>query len=121
MTVLRCARAADNTERMISDSLIIGHVARQPKKIATYKQLLRELGLKGDDRRELAERLRVLVKRGELQEIDPGRYSMPKAAANRNMLVGRLTMHRDGFGFVIPSYRRRYFSLWTARQLRDSH
>src|SRR5260370_35695631 len=27
---------------------------------------------------------------------------MPKAAANRNMLVGRLSMHRDGFGFVIP-------------------
>jgi len=87
---------------MLSDSSILHHVARQPKKVATYKQLLRELGLKGDDRRALADRLRVLVKRGELLEIDAGRYSIPKAAANRNMLVGRLTMHRDGFGFVIP-------------------
>ncbi len=87
---------------MISDTSILHHVARQPKKIATYKQLLRELGVKGDDRRTLADRLRALVKRGELLEIDSGRYSMPKAAANRNMLVGRLTMHRDGFGFVIP-------------------
>ena len=87
---------------MLTDTSILHHVARQPKKIATYKQLLRELGLKGDDRRELANRLKVLVKRGELLEIDSGRYSMPKAAANRNMLVGRLTMHRDGFGFVIP-------------------
>jgi ribonuclease R len=87
---------------MISDSLIIGHIGRQSKKVATYKQLLRELGLKGDDRRELADRLRTLVKRGELLEVDVGRYSIPKAAANRNMLVGRLSMHRDGFGFVIP-------------------
>ena len=87
---------------MLSDSSILRHVSRQPKKVATYKQLLRELGLKGDDRRELANRLRVLVKKGELLETDSGRYSIPKTATNRNMLVGRLTMHRDGFGFVIP-------------------
>ena len=68
---------------MLSDSSILHHIARQPKKMATYKQLLRELGVKGDDRRELANRLKVLVKRGELMEIDSGRYSIPKAAANR--------------------------------------
>src|ERR1700704_454292 len=88
---------------MLSDSSILRHVSRQPKKVATYKQLLRELGLKGDDRRELANRLRALVKRGELLETDSGRYSIPKTATNRNMLVGRLSMHRDGFGFVIPN------------------
>src|SRR5882672_11607551 len=87
---------------MLTDTSILRHVARQPKKIATYKQLLRELGLKGDDRRELADRLRTLVKQGELLETDSGRYSIPKTATNRNMLVGRLSMHRDGFGFVIP-------------------
>ena len=88
---------------MLSDSSILRHVGRQSKKMATYKQLLRELGVKGDDRRVLADRLHVLVKRGELLEIDSGRYSLPQAAAvNRNMLVGRLSMHRDGFGFVIP-------------------
>src|SRR5712672_2180867 len=87
---------------MLSDSSILRHVGRQPKKVATYKQLLRELGLKGDDRRELANRLRALVKKGDLLETDSGRYSIPKTATNRNMLVGRLSMHRDGFGFVIP-------------------
>jgi ribonuclease R len=30
------------------------------------------------------------------------RHAIPQAAKGRNMLVGRLTMHRDGFGFVIP-------------------
>jgi ribonuclease R len=87
---------------MLTDTSILRHVARQPKKIATYKQLLRELGLKGDDRRELANRLHALVKKGELMEIDSGRYSIPKIATNRNALAGRLSMHRDGFGFVIP-------------------
>src|SRR6266850_631728 len=87
---------------MLSDSSILRHVGRQPKKVATYKQLLRELGLKGDDRRELANRLHALVKKGELLETDSGRYSIPKTPTNRNMLVGRLSMHRDGFGFVIP-------------------
>jgi ribonuclease R len=30
------------------------------------------------------------------------RNPIPQAAKGRNVLVGRLTMHRDGFGFVIP-------------------
>ena len=87
---------------MFSDSSILRHVERQPKKTATYKQLLRELGAKGDERRELADRLYALVKKGQLLEIDQGRYSVPQVKAGRNALVGRLSMHRDGFGFVIP-------------------
>ena len=91
---------------MLSDSSILRHVGRQSKKMATYKQLVRELGLKGEARRELADRLHALVKKGDLLEIDSGRYSLPKATTNRNMLVGRLSMHRDGFGFVIPDAAR---------------
>ncbi|MFZ0480126.1 MAG: VacB/RNase II family 3'-5' exoribonuclease [Terriglobales bacterium] len=86
----------------LSDSIILRHVERQPKKTATYKQLVRELGAKGDERRALADRLYALVKKGQLLEIDQGRYSVPQAKAGRNTLVGRLSMHRDGFGFVIP-------------------
>jgi len=84
-----------------SDSSILRHIARQPKKTASHKQLLHEFGARGDARRELADRLHELVRRGELVEID-GRYAIPQAKAGRNMLVGRLSMHRDGFGFVIP-------------------
>jgi len=86
---------------MITDSSILRHISRQPKKTASSKQLLHELGLRGDARRELADRLYELVRRGDLVEID-GRYAIPQAKAGRNMLVGRLSMHRDGFGFVIP-------------------
>jgi ribonuclease R len=87
---------------MLSDSFILRHIGRQPKKTASYKQLLRELSVKADGRRELADRLQALVKKGELLEVDSDRYAIPQTASNRNMFVGRLSMHRDGFGFVIP-------------------
>jgi ribonuclease R len=87
---------------MLSDSSILRHIGRQPKKTASYKQLLRELSVRADGRRELADRLHSLVQKGELLEVDSDRYSIPQAAPNRNMFVGRLSMHRDGFGFVIP-------------------
>ena len=35
-------------------------------------------------------------------QIDAGRYAIPKAKTNRNTFVGRLSMHRDGYGFVTP-------------------
>ncbi|MGD0212939.1 MAG: VacB/RNase II family 3'-5' exoribonuclease [Terriglobales bacterium] len=86
----------------LSDSAILRHIARQPKKTASHKQLLRELGAKGEARRELTDRLYALVAKGELLQVDSERYAIPQATKGRNLLVGRLTMHRDGFGFVIP-------------------
>src|SRR5271169_2157103 len=87
---------------MVSDSTILKHIARQPKGTAGFKQLVRELGLHGDERRELNDRLQKLVAGGALIAIDSDRYALPQAAADKNLVVGRLTMHRDGFGFVIP-------------------
>src|SRR5207253_7554544 len=43
-----------------------------------------------------------MVKKGELIQVDSDRYAMPQAKVGKNMAVGRLTMHRDGYGFVIP-------------------
>ncbi len=87
---------------MLSDSSILLHIARQPRKTASHKQLLRELGVKGEARRELTDRLQALVSKGELLQVDSDRYAIPQATKGRNMLAGRLTMHRDGFGFVVP-------------------
>jgi len=87
---------------MLSDSGILKKIERQPKRTAGFKQLLRELGVHGDARRELFERLKQLVAAGQLQQVGPDRYAIPQTAAGKNMAVGRLSMHRDGFGFVIP-------------------
>jgi len=87
---------------MLSDAAILKHIARQPKRAAGFKQLVRELGLHGEARTDLNSRLQRLAKHGELIQVDPDRYALPQAAAENNLVAGRLTMHRDGFGFVIP-------------------
>jgi len=87
---------------MLSDTIILKHIARQPKRSAGYKQLVRELGLHGEARADLNSRLQKLAKRGELVQVDTDRYALPQAAAENNLVAGRLSMHRDGFGFVIP-------------------
>lgn len=88
---------------MLPDSAILKHIAKQPKRTAGFKQLVRELALHGDERRELNDRLQKMVAGGALIAIDSDRYALPQAApADKNLVVGRLTMHRDGFGFVIP-------------------
>jgi ribonuclease R len=87
---------------MLSDSIILKQIARQPKRSAGFKQLVRELGLHGEERRELDDRLKKLAASGALVAVDSDRYALPQAAADKNLVAGRLTMHRDGFGFVIP-------------------
>src|SRR5262252_6701885 len=87
---------------MLSDATILKHIARQSKRQAGYKQLVRELGLHGEERRELNDHLQKLVKSGQLIPIDSDRFQLPQAAADKNVIAGRLSMHRDGFGFVIP-------------------
>jgi ribonuclease R len=86
---------------MISESIILKHIARQPKKAAGFKQLVRELGLHGDERRELDSLLQKMVARGTLLS-DSDRYALPAPSSDKNLVAGRLSMHRDGFGFVIP-------------------
>jgi ribonuclease R len=90
---------------MLSDSTILKHIARQPKRSAGFKQLVRELGLHGNARGELDEHLQKLVTAGELVQLNSDRYALPQPATgknDKNLVVGRLSMHRDGFGFVIP-------------------
>src|ERR1700722_796533 len=87
---------------MLSDSVILKHIARQPKRSAGFKQLVRELGLHGDARRDLNERLQKLVASGGLISLNSDRYALPQPSTDKNLVAGRLTMHRDGFGFVIP-------------------
>jgi ribonuclease R len=87
---------------MLSDSTILKHIARQPKRSAGFKQLVRELGVRGDGRGELNSLLHKLTGSGQLILVDSDRYALPAASADKDLVAGRLTMHRDGFGFVIP-------------------
>src|ERR1700761_8560316 len=93
---------ASNTLSMLTDEQILAHIERQAHQSANYKQLIRELRLRGNDRDQLARRLESLVKRGKLVTASAGRYAMPKTARAQNLIAGKLSMHRDGYGFVLP-------------------
>jgi len=87
---------------MISESELLQHIEDQPQRAAGYKQLVRELALRGRERQDLESLLADLVVRGKLVLVARDRYAIASAAVNRNLVVGTLTMHRDGFGFVRP-------------------
>src|ERR1035437_1801466 len=84
---------------MMNDAAIVAHISQLPHSRANFKQLLRELGAKGDSRMELEAALTRLTARGELIELKSGQYVV--TAASREYAVGRLNMHRDGYGFLI--------------------
>jgi ribonuclease R len=86
---------------MIADTTILRHIERQPKRTASFKQLVHELGVRGGARREFRDRLHHLVQRGALTAAGDDRYSVPQSA-RANVVAGRLSLHRDGFGFVTP-------------------
>jgi ribonuclease R len=93
---------------MITDQAILSHIERQPHRSAGYKQLIREMSLRGGERQQLAERLQALVDSGRLVETGRDRYTLAEhASAHLNLIAGRLNMHRDGYGFVIPNAGQR--------------
>ncbi len=87
---------------MLSDSAILQKIERQPRQTAGFKQLLRELGLHGPERRQLGEALQRLVTSGQLTQVESDRYTVSQAASGKNVIAGKLSLHRDGFGFVLP-------------------
>jgi ribonuclease R len=87
---------------MLTEQQILDHIERQAHQSANYKQLVRELRLRGNDREQLSRRLESLVKRGKLVTAAAGKYAMPKTARSQNLVAGKLSMHRDGYGFVMP-------------------
>jgi ribonuclease R len=86
----------------VSPAELLEHVSRLPHARATFKQLIRELGTKGEEREQLQSALERLVHCGDLIPVRSGHYIV--TSMSREFTVGRLNMHRDGYGFVIPDH-----------------
>lgn len=84
----------------MKDAVLLQHILKLSHGKANLKQLIRELHVKSDERAKLEVSLDRLVERGELLELRPGHYSA--TARGREFVAGRVSMHRDGFGFLIP-------------------
>jgi len=79
---------------------VLDRLGRLPHARGNFKTLVRELGTKGADREALESALARLTARGQLIEFKPGHYVVP--GRTREFAVGRLQVHRRGFGFLIP-------------------
>ncbi len=83
-----------------TDASLLEHIRKLPHARATYKQLVKELRLAGEERDALEDALDRLSDKGLLVELRSGHYAA--TGSNREYAAGRLSIHRDGFGFLIP-------------------
>ncbi|MDQ6664757.1 MAG: ribonuclease R [Acidobacteriota bacterium] len=81
----------------MTDAALLQHILRLPHAKANLKQLNRETHAARETLEAALERLAV---RGELIELRAGHYSA--TANSREFASGRVSMHRDGYGFLIP-------------------
>ncbi|MGH9591632.1 MAG: RNB domain-containing ribonuclease, partial [Bryobacteraceae bacterium] len=79
---------------------LLDRILKLPHGRATLKQLLRELARNGITRAELESELTRLTERGEIVETRAGHYTA--VGASHEFAAGRLSVHKDGFAFVIP-------------------
>jgi ribonuclease R len=86
--------------RAISETNLIAHIRKLPHGRATYKQLVKELRAIGDGREALDAALDRLTEHGEIVELRSGHFIATDE--NREYVIGKLSLHRDGFGFVVP-------------------
>lgn len=86
--------------RALSDDNLLAHIRKLPHGRASYKQLVKEFRATGDDRDKLETALDRLTGRGALVELRSGHFIA--VGDNPEYLSGKLILHRDGYGFVIP-------------------
>ena len=77
-------------------------IKASPSQIGSFRQLSRQLDLGPDSRREVRDVLNGMVKAGVLLKLKGNRYTVP---SRQSLVTGRISVHRDGYGFVIPDKR----------------
>ena len=83
----------------MTDAALLEHISSLPHARANFKQLVRELGAKAAQRTDLEASLARLTARGDLLELRSGHFAV--TARSREFSIGRLHMHKDGYGFLI--------------------
>ena len=79
---------------------LLGHIQRQPHGRTSLKTLFRDLRIRGDQRAAIEAALEKLVAGGQVLEPRSGHYEV--VGPSKDQVAGRLSVHRDGFGFLVP-------------------
>jgi ribonuclease R len=84
---------------MLNHEQLLKLIREKVEHPATPRELAQRLKIARDDRVTLKRLLKDLVKAGDLIETRGNRYGLPE---RMNLIVGRITTHPRGFGFVVP-------------------
>jgi ribonuclease R len=87
----------------ITDAAVLEHIRSLPHGRATYKQLVKEFRAQGEERDQLEATLDRLGAKGYLVELRSGHFIA--IGSSPEYLTGRLSQHRDGYGFLVPDQR----------------
>ena len=83
----------------MADAAVLAYISKLPHARASLRQLVRELGSKGASRQQVEAALERLAACGEVIEFRSGNYVV--ASRTREFAAGRLSVHRDGYGFLL--------------------
>ena len=86
----------------MDDAALLAHIAKQPRGHVALKHLFRDLRIRGEERDAIEAALDRLTARGDLIELNSGHFTA--TAGNREYTVGRVSVHRDGYGFLVPDH-----------------
>jgi ribonuclease R len=84
---------------MLNHEQLLKLIREKVEHPATPRELAQRLKIARDERVTLKRLLKDLVKAGDLIETRGNRYGLPD---RMNLIVGRITTHPRGFGFVVP-------------------
>jgi ribonuclease R len=84
---------------MLNHEQLLKLIREKVEHPATPRELAQRLKIARDERVTLKRLLKDLVNTGDLIETRGNRYGLPD---RMNLIVGRITTHPRGFGFVIP-------------------
>ena len=94
------SKSKSQAPEAFSDAALLEHLRKLPHARGSYKQLVKELRLTGENRDQLEQALDRLCDKGALVELRSGHFIA--VGHNPEYVAGRVTIHRDGFGFLIP-------------------
>ncbi len=96
---------------------ILALLQRHASRPLSLREIQDTLDLSAGERKALGKAVKDLVKEGSLVQLKGGRFALPKKV---NLVVGRLNVHRDGYGFVLPADGGRDDLFIPARHIRPA-
>jgi ribonuclease R len=84
----------------IDFSAIINLLQQRANRPLSLKEIQETLDLSAGERKSIGKILKSMVKDGTLVQLKGGRFAQPRKV---NLVVGTISVHRDGYGFVAPA------------------